>query len=96
MLGYFLFFVIAAIVAIILFSPLFKGWRTHIFNTAFAVVGAAIPALTEWVDFLRVLDWRTYLLANDKRNMAVVGVVAGLALIGIILRQLTNTPIGKK
>lgn len=93
---FWIFLVILVAVVAFIFLPQLKGWRTQIFNVAVAVIGAAIPVLSQWVTFLQGLDWRTYILSADRKNWAVVGIIALLALIGFILRAKTTGPVGEK
>lgn len=88
--------VIVVVALVIIFLPQLKGWRTQIFNVAVGVIGAAIPILSQWVEFLQGLDWRGYILSADRKNWAIVGVIAGLALVSFILRAKTTGPVGTK
>jgi len=87
---------IVAIVLLVLFLPQLKGWRTQVFASAMGVIGAILPALTEAVGALQGLDWRQYVLAWDKKNLTVLGIMAALAVTTAILRWKTTGKVGEK
>ena len=95
-LGYFLVPALIMALAVILFSPMLKGWRTQIFGYLTVGAGAALPLAGELVDYLQTLDWRQYVLAGDRKNLAVLAIVGGLGFVGVILRHMTTGPVGTK
>jgi hypothetical protein len=40
--------------------------------------GALLPLAGELVDYLQTLDWRQYVLAGDKKNLAVLAIIGAL------------------
>ena len=80
----------------ILFSPMLKGWRTQIFGYLTIGAGGLLPLAGELVDYLQTLDWRRYVLAADRKNLAVLAIVGGLGFMAVILRHLTTGPVGTK
>ena len=50
----------------------------------------------ELVDYLQTLDWRQYVLAADRKNLAVLAIVGGLGFLAVILRHLTTGPVGTR
>ena len=58
--------------------------------------GAALPLAGELVDHLQTLDWRQYVLAADRKNLAVLAIVGGLGLMAVVLRHMTTGPVGTK
>jgi hypothetical protein len=56
-----------------------KGWRTLAINAAIAAFGV-----------LEATDW-TGLLGNDKAGLAVTAI----AIANLVLRGLTDTPVGR-
>ncbi len=95
-LGLFLLLALIGALGFILFSPLLKGWRTQIFGYLTIGAGGLLPLAGELVDYLQTLDWRQYVLAADRKNLAVLAIVGGLGFMGVILRHLTTGPIGTK
>lgn len=95
-LGYVLLLALVAVLGVILFSPLLKGWRTQIFGYLTMAAGAALPLAGELVDYLQTLDWRQYVLAADRKNLAVLAIVGGLGLMAVILRHMTTGRAGTK
>jgi hypothetical protein len=78
------------------FSPLLKGWRTQIFGYLTIGAGGLLPLAGEARRLLQTLDWRQYVLASDRKNLAVLAIVGGLGLVAVILRHLTTGPVGTK
>ena len=95
-LGLFLLLALIAALGVILFSGTFKGWRTQIFGYVTMGAGAALPLAGELVDYLQTLDWRQYVLAADRKNLAVLAIVGGLGFVAIVLRHLTTGPVGTR
>lgn len=95
-LGYFLLLALVGAFGFILFSPMLKGWRTQIFGYFTMGAGAALPLAGELVDYLQTLDWRQYVLANDRKNLAVLAIVGALGFMAIVLRHMTTGPVGTK
>ena len=95
-LGWFLGLAILVAIGFILFSPMFKSYRTVIAGWLAAILGGAVPLITQIVGYLQELDWRQYLLAGDRKNLAVLGVVGGLGVIMVILRYMTSGKVGEK
>ncbi len=95
-LGYFLVPALIMVLGVILFSPMLKGWRTQIFGYLTVGAGAALPLAGELVDYLQTLDWRHYVLAGDRKNLAVLAIVGGLGFVGVVLRHMTTGPVGTK
>ena len=95
-LGLFLLLALAAALGFMLFSPLLKGWRTQIFSYLTIGAGGLLPLAGELVDYLQTLDWRQYVLASDRKNLAVLAIMGGLGFVGIILRHLTTGPVGTR
>lgn len=58
--------------------------------------GAALPLAGELVDYLQTLDWRQYVLASDKKNLAVLAIIGALGFMAIVLRHMTTGPVGTK
>lgn len=58
-----------------------KGWKTVVFNVVTAAVGA-----------LAVMDAGAF--TNDPQVLGWI--IAGQSVINIILRAITNTPVGHK
>ena len=58
--------------------------------------GVALPLAGELVDYLQTLDWRQYVLASDRKNLAVLAIVGALGLMAIVLRHMTTGPVGTK
>lgn len=56
-----------------------KGWKTLLFNTGVAVIGV-----------LMAFDW-TSMFDVDTAGK----VVAAVGVVNLVLRYLTNTPVGK-
>ena len=48
------------------------------------------------VDYLQTLDWRQYVLASDRKNLAVLAIVGGLGFMGVVLRHMTTGRVGTK
>lgn len=95
-LGYILLLALVTALGFILFSPVLKGWRTQIFGYLTMGAGAALPLAGELVDYLQTLDWRQYVLASDRKNLAVLAIVGGLGFMAVVLRHLTTGRVGTK
>ncbi|HUQ36785.1 MAG TPA: hypothetical protein VM144_10470 [Aestuariivirga sp.] len=95
-LGYFLVLALIVALGFILFSPMLKGWRTQIFGYLTMGVGGLLPLAGELVDYLQTLDWRQYVLASDRKNLAVLAIVGALGFTAIVLRHMTTGPVGTK
>ena len=95
-LGYIMLLALLTAIGFILFSPMLKGWRTQIFGYVTIAAGAVLPLAGELVDYLQTLDWRQYVLANDRKNLAVLAIVGTLGFMAIVLRHLTTGPVGTK
>ncbi len=95
-LGYFSLLALLAAIGFILFSPMLKGWRTQIFGYLTIGAGSLLPLAGELVDYLHTLDWRQYVLAGDRKNLAVLAIVGGLGFVGVVLRHMTTGPVGTK
>lgn len=95
-LGYMLLLAPVAAFGFILFSPMLKGWRTQIFGYVTMGAGALLPLAGELVDYLQTLDWRQYVLASDRKNLAVLAIVGALGFMAIVLRHMTTGPVGTK
>ena len=95
-LGWFLGLAIIAGVGIIIFSPMFKRYRTVIAGWLATIMGAVIPLATQIIGYLQELDWRTYVLAGDRKNLTVLGIIGGLGVVMVILRYMTTGPVGTK
>jgi hypothetical protein len=95
-IGYFLLLALFAAVGFILFSPMLKGWRTQIFGYFTMAAGALLPLAGEVVDYLQTLDWRQYVLAGDRKNLAVLAIVGGLGFMAVVLRHMTTGRVGTK
>lgn len=86
---------LAIILAAVAFAFLAgKGLRTTILGYATAMIGAALPLLSEVIAFLQTLDWRTYLLSEDPRNKWVLVIIAVLGIGAVIMRYKTTGPVG--
>ena len=94
--GYILLLALVTALAFILFSPMLKGWRTQIFGYVTMGAGVALPLAGELVEYLQTLDWRQYVLASDKKNLAVLAIVGGLGFVGIVLRHMTTGRVGTR
>lgn len=92
-MGYVLIAIIL-ITVVVLFLPQMKGFRTQFFAAMTGLIGAAVPFLSGLVEVLSGLDWRTYVLAGDKKNLAVLGIMAAMAVASYVLRRVTTGPIG--
>ena len=55
-----------------------------------------LPLAGELVDYLQTLDWRQYVLASDRKNLAVLAIVGALGFMAIVLRHMTTGPVGTK
>jgi preprotein translocase subunit Sss1 len=95
-LGYFLVLALITAIGFILFSPMLKGWRTQIFGYLTIGAGGLLPLAGDLVDYLQTLDWRQYVLASDKKNLAVLAIVGALGFMAIVLRHMTTGPVGTK
>ena len=95
-LGYFLVVALITATSFILFSPMLKGWRTQIFGYLTIGAGGLLPLAGELVDYLQTLDWRQYVLASDRKNLAVLAIVGALGFMAIVLRHITTGPVGTK
>lgn len=102
MFGYFIVGLLFLALAVILFSPWLKGFRTQIAAALTAVIGGVLPLLGDaWrailpysydvVGYLKDLDWRQYLTAQ-----MVPYVMIGIGVIFYILRRMTTGPVGTK
>ena len=87
--------ILLAVVAIA-FLPALKGYRTIFKEAAVGIVGVLVPLLTQVFDSLQGLDWRTYVLAGDRKNLTVLAILAALAVVGAILRFKTTGAVGEK
>lgn len=96
MLGYILGAMLLAAIGFILFSPMLKGYRTQIWSWLVAMAGAAVPFLTQIVGSLQELDWRTYVLAGDRKNLTVLAILAIFAVVTSVLRFMTSGKVGAK
>ena len=94
--GYILLLALITAIGVILFSPILKGWRTQIFGYITVGAGALLPLAGELVDYLQTLDWRQYVLASDRKNLAVLVIVGALGFMAIVLRHMTTGPVGTK
>src|SRR4029450_8179255 len=92
-LGYILLLALVAAIGFILFSPMLKGWRTQIFGYLTMGAGALLPLAGELVDYLQTLDWRQYVLASDRKNLAVLAIVGGVGLVAGILGPMATGPV---
>jgi hypothetical protein len=101
-LGLFLAVALIAAIGFILFSPMFKRFRTQIAAALTAGIGGLLPALHDWaatalpyandvVVYLKDLDWRQY-LSPQFAPYAMIG----LGVLFYILRRMTNTAPGVK
>lgn len=88
--------VVIAALAALLFGPWFKGRRTQIWAGFVAVWGGFVPLLTQIIDSLQGLDWRTYVLAGDSKNLTVLAILAVFAVVTAVLRYMTTGPVGEK
>jgi hypothetical protein len=95
-LGLFLLLALVTALGFILFSPMLKGWRAQIFGYLTIGAGGLLLLAGELVDYLQTLDWRQYVLASDRKNLAVLTIVGGLGLMAVILRHMTTGPVGTK
>ena len=95
-LGWFLLLALIAALGFILFSPMLKGWRTQIFGYLTMGVGGLLPLAGDLVDYLQTLDWRQYVLASDRKNLAVLAIVGGLGFTAVVLRHMTTGRVGTK
>ena len=95
-LGLFLLLALIAALGFILFSPMLKGWRTQVFGYLTIGAGGLLPLAGEFVDYLQTLDWRQYVLASDRKNLAVLAIVGGLGLMAVILRHMTTGRVGTR
>ena len=94
--GYILLLALIMALGVILFSPMLKGWRTQIFGYVTMGAGVALPLAGELVDYLQTLDWRQYVLASDRKNLAVLAIVGALGFMAIVLRHMTTGPVGTR
>ena len=92
MYGLILLGIIAAVLVFAMVAG--KGFRTTIMGYATVGFGAVVPLLTEMIGYLQTLDWRTYVLTWDKKNLTVLAIVGGLGLAMIVLRHFTTGPVG--
>jgi len=58
-----------------------KGWKTLIFNLLMVIIGAVLP-------WLGTVDWTQYV---DPKTAVVL-----MAVINMLLRLWTNSPVGRK
>jgi hypothetical protein len=92
-MGWFLLFVIVAIVAALFLVPALKGLRTRIFGALVTAAGAIVPLATQIAEYLQTLDWRQYILeGGDRKNIIVLAIIGGIGVMIIILRQMTKGP----
>lgn len=94
-MGYVLLAILAVCI-VVMFLPQMKGFRTQIFAAMTGMFGAVVPFLSGLVDTLSGLDWRTYVLAGDKKNLTILGIMAAMAVATYILRRATTGPVGTK
>ncbi len=93
----FLFLLAVIGLALLIFHPALKGWRTQILGWLTAIGGAGLPLVSQLTEYLQGLDWRQYILnAGDHKNLAVVAIPAALGALIIILRFMTTGPVGHK
>jgi hypothetical protein len=95
-LGYILVLALVAALGFVLFSPPLKGWRTQIYGYVTIIAGALLPLAGDLIGYLQTLDWRQYVLASDRKNLAVLAIVGGLGFMAIVLRHMTTGPVGTK
>lgn len=91
---YGLILVALILAAVILAFVAGKGFRTAIMGYATAIIGAALPLATQIVGYLQTLDWRTYVLTWDRKNLTVLAIVGGLGIVMVVLRYVTTGPVG--
>lgn len=94
-----LFLLLLALIglAILLFHPALKGWRTQILGWFSAVGLGGVPLFAQITDYLKGLDWRQYVLSySDKQNLLVLAIPGVLGLLVIVLRFMTTGPVGHK
>ena len=94
-----LFFLLLALtgLALLLFHPALKGWRTLILGWVTSIGLGGVPLLAQITDYLQGLDWRQYVLSyGDKQNLLVLAIPGVLGLLIIILRYMTTGPVGRK
>lgn len=82
-----LLLLIVGAVAVFMFVPAFKGYRTMVFGTATTLIGGVLPYFADIFTFLNGLDWRDYL--SEKY---VPFAIMGIGIMVIILRKLTTGP----
>lgn len=92
MTGYILIGLILVAVAIAFVAG--KGLRTIIMGYITMFFGAAMPLMTQMVGYLQTLDWRTYVLTWDRKNLTLLAIVGGLGLAMVVLRHFTTGPVG--
>ena len=44
----------------------------------------------------QTLDWRQYVLASDRKNLAVLAIVGALGFMAIVLRHMTTGRVGTR
>lgn len=83
--------------AVLLFHPALKGWRTQTLGWFTTVGLGALPLFSQITEYLQSLDWRQYILnAGDHKNLLVVAIPGVLGLLIIVLRFMTTGPVGTK
>lgn len=96
-MGYVIFLLLLAGALVLLFHPRLKGTRTLIAGWLTTVGLGIVPLLTQITDYLKALDWRQYVLSfGDKQNLLILAIPTGLGVLFIILRYLTDGPVGQK
>ena len=95
MLGWILGIMILVAIGFIIFSPMFKSYRTIIAGWLATIMGAVLPLASQITEYLQELDWRTYVLSTDRKNLIVLGIVGGLGVLMVVLRHMTNSKVGE-
>lgn len=95
-MGYLILLLALVALGFFLFHPAMKGYRTQVFGYVVGIGGAVVPLATQIFEYLQDLDWRQYVLEGDKKNLAILGVTAGLGVMVIVLRYMTTGPVGQK
>ena len=102
MIWYIIFAIVLAVLAYVVFSDRFKGYRTQIAASLTAGIGGALPLVHDFmgtllpyasdvVTYLRDLDWRQYASAET-----VPYIMLGLGVGFYVLRRMTTGPVGVK
>lgn len=96
-MGYAIAILFLILLAVLLFLPALKGWRTQITGWLATVGLGVLPLFSQITEYLQSLDWRQYLLNDgDHKNLAVIAIPAVLGLLMIVLRFMTTGPVGTK